>query len=635
MAWSTPTGRPGRRRAGTNPLSSRRLLIVWIVLLLAGLGLVLRLVTLQVQDGTSLREKARQQQMVALRPFIPRRQLVDRNGTVLAVDKPVYTLFAHPFLFDPGVTPADVAAKLSPILEKPIDQLTERLSKEDTSIQLEYWMSEDVADRINRLNINGLEMVQQQRRLYPQQELMAEAVGYVNVDHEGQAGVEYAQQKLLERDMKPVMLSRDGHGSLVAANVPPGFLNADQVSVQLTLDTRLQRVARYALRQQLRNYRAKRGAVLVMDATDGSILVMASEPTYNPNQYYNYDVSLFRNWTVTDLYEPGSTFKPVNVAIALEAGAIKPDTTFYDEGQISVGGWPIQNFDYRDVGPNGEIAIPQILERSSNVGMVHIIQQLEPEVYYGWLERLGLGQTTGIDLPFESSSQIKAQDQFTAYPIEPATTAFGQGFSLTPIQLAQFHSMLANGGRLVVPHVVRGLLNEQRELFWQPSLPPPRQIFSTNTAQTVVSMMQGVVDKGTGRPAYVPGYRIAGKTGTAQKAAPDGGYMESAKITSFVAIFPAEAPRYTVLAVIDEPQGEDAFGSTVAAPIVKALVEAIITSQGIPPSHPDEMPPLGSTPTPGPFDNGALTPDSPDSAEGSQTEAGSNASPMPEPTSTP
>ncbi len=579
-----------------------RVLLVWALLLVGGLGLGLRLALLQLQQGTSLREKAQQQQLVALRPFIPRRQVVDRNGTILAVDKPVYTLFAHPFLFKSGVTPEQVAAALSPILEKPAADLVQRLSQKETTIQIEYWMSEETADRINRLRIDGLETVQQQRRLYPLQDLAAEVVGYVNVDHEGQAGIEYAQQKLLERDMPPVMLARDGGGSLMAANVPPGFLDADQASVQLTLDVRLQRTARYVLRQQLQNFRAQRGAVIVMDANDGAILAMVSEPTYNPNRYYDYDVSLFRNWTVTDLYEPGSTFKPINVAIALETGAITPDSHFYDPGQISVSGWPIQNFDYNDVGAHGELTVPQILEKSSNVGMVQIMAQLQPEVYYGWLERLGLGQNTGVDLPFESPSQIKRQEQFVAYSIESATAAFGQGFSLTPLQLVQLEATLANGGRLVVPHIVRGLLNEQGELFWQPSLPPPRQVFSTNTAQTVIRMMQGVVEDGTGQAARVPGYRIAGKTGTAQKAGPNGGYLERAKITSFVGIFPAGAPRYIVLAVIDEPQGDDAFGSTVAAPIVKAVIENLITAHGISPSHPDEMPALNSEPTPGAFD---------------------------------
>ena len=321
-----------------------------------------------------------------------------------------------------------------------------------------------------------------------------------------------------------------------------------------------------------------------MDAWDGSLLALVSQPTYNPNEYSKADISLFKNWTVADLYEPGSTFKPLNVAIALEAGVIKPEDVFNDPGYIQVSDRTIRNAENKRYG---RINISQILQHSSNIGMVQIIQRLQPSVYYGWLERLGLGQSVDdTDLPFTVSSQLKRQEEFLATPVEPATTSFGQGFSLTPLQLVQMHGALANGGRLVTPHVVQGLIDTKGQVHYSPNRATPRQIFSPTTTLKVVEMMESVVDDGTGRASQIPGYRIAGKTGTAEKASRAGGYITGAKITSFVGILPVESPRYVVLALVDNPRGENAYGSTVAAPIAKSVMEALITIEQIPPSKP-------------------------------------------------
>ena len=602
-------------------LFKRRTVLIWIIIALAVFGLLVRLVYLQVISAPDLLEKARKQQMFTLRPFIPRRTITDRKGAVLALDRPVYTLFAYPHLFQKSVptqkeSPTEeIATKLAPILGRPVDKLLSVLNRDTTSIQVEYWLSEENADRIYNLRISGLELILQRHRLYPQQDLAAELLGYVNVDHRGQAGIELSQEKLLERTDQAPTVSRDGFGNLIPNRIPAGMIQSDRTSLQLTIDSRIQRTARQILKQQMVKFKAKRGSVIVMDVRDGGLLTLVTEPTYDPNRYYEADVKLFKNWAVSDLYEPGSTFKPINVAIALEAGAIQPDTVFNDEGSLTIGGWPVANFDYETVGAVGSLSISQILERSSNVGMVHIVQKMKPSVYYGWLERIGMGDISGIDLPSETPSTLKPQEQFIEYVIEPATAAFGQGFSLTPIQMVQLHGILASGGKLLTPHVVKGLINEDGEEYYQTKLPTPRQVISPATAQRVVDMMTNVVEKGTGKPARIPGYRLGGKTGTAQKAASNGGGYSNAKITSFVGIFPAQEPRYVVLAVIDEPIGSDASGSTVAAPIVKTVIEDIIVSEGIPPSHPEEViskiPNLTQpevTPSPSPQDAPTPTP---------------------------
>ncbi len=556
-----------------------RLLLVWAVLVAAELGLACRLIYLQLIEAPALRQQAQAQQLMPLRPFSARRPVVDRNGNVLAIDQSVYTLYAHPFLFKQP--PEAIAAQLAPILNRSTADLTRLFKTSRSGIPVAYALSDSVADQVKKVRVDGIELNPQRQRLYPQADLTANVVGYVNTEHEGQAGIEYSLQKQLEPQARSAKVSQDGQGSLMPDFVPSGFLRADDQKLQLTLDTRLQRAARAALRQKLAQYRAQRGTVIVMDTQDGSLLALVSEPSYNPNRYYEADPALFKNWALADLYEPGSTFKPINVAIALETGSIQPNSTFYDEGQIAVGGWPIQN--NGGPAPKGSLSVSEILEVSSNIGMVHIMQKVKPALYFDWLMRLGIGQAIDSDLPFEASGQFKSKAQFQDYPIEPATTAFGQGFSVTPLQMAQLHAVLANGGKLVTPHVVQGLFNQAGEMVWKPSL-PVRQVFSPATARTVVSMMGNVVEKGTGKPAQIPGYQLGGKTGTAQKAA--GGFYSSARVTSFVGIFPLAAPRYVVLAVVDEPKGEDAYGSTVAAPVVKAVIETLITTEGIAPSKP-------------------------------------------------
>ncbi|MEH2448962.1 MAG: penicillin-binding protein 2 [Nostoc sp.] len=556
-----------------------RLFIVWGALMAAGLGLGVNLYNLQIVRGAKLTEQARNQQMVNLRPFMPRRPVVDRNSNLLAIDRPVYTLYAHPKLFDKSNE--DMAERLAPILAKDTAELVKTFQSKRSGIILAPDLPEEMIDRVISLRLNGLEWIQKYSRYYPPDDLVADVVGYVNLDRRGQAGVEYSQEKLLERPVQTVRLSRSGNGDLMPDHAPEGFLHFDDLQLQLTIDSRLQRIARVALKQQMEKFNAKRGAVIVMDALDGSLLALVSQPNYNPNEYSKANISLFKNWTVADLYEPGSTFKPLNVAIALENGVIKPDDMFNDSGSIRVANYTIKN---AMSNANGRISIAQILQYSSNIGMVQIIQRLKPSIYYNWLERLGLGQKVDTDLPFEVGGRLKSQEEFIASPIEPATTSFGQGFSMTPLQLVQMHGALANGGKLVTPHVVRGLIDSKGQMHDSPPRTIPRQIFSAATTQKVVQMMETVVTDGSGKAAQIPGYRIAGKTGTAQKASPNGGYIKGARMTSFVAILPVESPRYVVFAVVDEPKGESAYGSTVAAPIVKSVIEALIPLEEIPPS---------------------------------------------------
>ncbi|EAZ91184.1 peptidoglycan D,D-transpeptidase FtsI family protein [Crocosphaera chwakensis] len=568
-----------RGETKTLTLPKFRLLLVWAFLVSAMLGLGWKTYQLQIVQAEELKEKARLQQTVNIRPYIPRRSMIDSEGNILATDHLEYILYVHPIQFK--LPPAEVADKLSSVLENRTPQeLIERFKQRKTGIPVARNLHEGIAEQIQKLGLDGVEVNETYVRFYPQEKMMADVVGFVDHERQGQAGVELSQEKLLQRDLESLYVQRTALGAILPNSLPQDLLKSNDWRVQLTVDMRLQRAVRAALQKQVNKFNAKRGAVIVMDATDGSILSLVCEPTFDPNTFYKSSIELLKNWTVSDLYEPGSTFKPLNVALALEAGVIQRNTVIHDSGLVTVDGWPIKNASKTG---NGSINIAEVLQTSSNVAMVHMMRRLKKEDYYNRLQALEINQKTGIDLPGEVAGRLKRKEVFTERSIEVATASFGQGFSLTPMKLVQLHGALANGGKLVTPHLVKGLVDIEGTLHWQPDY-PSKQIISPEVSQTVVELMETVVDKGSGEPAKTEGYRIGGKTGTAQKAGPRGGYLPNAKITSFVSILPVESPRYVVLVVVDEPKGGNTYGSTVAAPVAKLVMDALISLKGIPPA---------------------------------------------------
>ncbi|WP_159789092.1 peptidoglycan D,D-transpeptidase FtsI family protein [Sodalinema gerasimenkoae] len=559
--------------------SRLRLLVVWAVLVVAGLGLIFNLFTLQILDRTRFQQQAAAQQQPPPRSLVPRRMIVDARGVPLALDSPVFDLYAHPKLFT--APSQEIAAELGVLLNESPAQLQHKFNSAPTGIPLANWLPQQVAVPIARLRFDGLELIRSSRRLYPQKESAAAVLGYVDADGNGRAGLESTQNEVLEREV--VWVGEDPQKTGIIDRAAPPFARFDDQRLQLTLDTRLQRTAEAVLAQKMEEFGAKQGTVIVMDAWDGSLLSFVSLPSYDPNEFYEAPVERFRNWALSDLYEPGSTFKPINVAIALESGAIRPTDTFNDPGRIMVDGWPISNYDYAYAGGRGELTLTDILRDSSNVGMVRIMERMEASDYYDWLQRVELGELTQIDLSPETEGLLKSRQAFLASPVEAATTSFGQGFAITPIQLVRLYGSLANGGYLVTPHVVQGLTDTAGRLQQEPQRPQQVRIFSEETVRQVVKMMEDAVEEGTGQNARIPGYRIAGKTGTAQKSLGNGGgYSSSAVVASFLAIFPAENPRYLVFVALDEPLS--GTGGQVAAPVSRSVIERMITLYQIPPS---------------------------------------------------
>ena len=586
-----PAPREGRRPRRNKvvdfqPVPPRRL---WLVygLLAAGLsGLALRLAWVQVIQGNELLNRARAIQTQTITPLGRRRTIVDRQGRLVALDEERFTVWAHPRYFSfPGDdigrlrSPLDVARKLSPVLAKPMGDLLKAMEGRKSGVKLTSELDPETAQRVRELGISGVDLEAYPQRVYPQAGLFANVVGFLNLERIPQAGLEQSRDRDLRRQEASRSLRRGADGTPLPDGLKPGVLYGDDLKLQLTLDARLQQVAQMALAKQVKQWKAQRGAALVMDVSNGELLALASTPTYNPNQFWKYKPGLFREWSVQDLYEPGSTFKPINLAIALQENAIDPSGKVNDSGKLTIGGWPIFNHDRKG---NGVIDFPTVLQVSSNVGMVEAMRRVQSARFWHWLHTLGIDNTPDTDLPGAVAGQLKSLETFKTQPIEPATAAFGQGFNLTPLKLIQLHAMLANGGRLVSPHITRGLRSGD-DLA---SAPPASgvQLIRPAIAQTVLNWMETVVEKGSGRGVQIPGHRIGGKTGTAQKAR-NGVYVSGAKITSFIAHLPINNPRYVVLVVVDEPKGENAYGSTVAVPVAKQIIEALLVLEKIPPSR--------------------------------------------------
>ena len=360
---SSPRSTPEQIRDFRLKSPRLRLISVWLLLLVGMLGLGSRLAYLQLAIGDELKVRAKEQQTARITPRAARRQMVDRQGNVVAMDRVLYTLYVHPMLFKQS--DEEIASALSTVIDQEPGKLAQMFAGQESGIQLNNDISEETAKRLQVLRLDGLELIPSPQRVYPQSELFSQVTGYIDLDGVPEAGVELGFEDQLRYD-----------DPKAGEPTPLQQVTRDDLQMQLTIDSRLQRIAQEGLAQVVAEYNAKRGVVLVMDSRTGEILTLAIAPTYDPNKYYDANIEYFKNWAVSDLYEPGSTFKPINVAIALENGNIQATDSVNDEGRIQVGEWPIQNVDHDFIAPRGLISITDVLRYSSNVGMVRIMQSV-------------------------------------------------------------------------------------------------------------------------------------------------------------------------------------------------------------------------------------------------------------------
>nr|WP_075487768.1 penicillin-binding protein 2 [Prochlorococcus marinus] len=565
------------------PLDQRRFKFLYIFSLLLIFCLFGRLVKLQVFNASDLQRKARLIQSSKTNSLKKRRSIVDRNNRLIAYDKPLYKLWAHPKYFNfPGDSInrvrsiEEVTEKLSHVLDINDEILLRKFNNKMSGIMLLDKISEEKAEKIKNLQISGLDLFKYSQRYYPQGELYSNLVGFVNDENIASAGLELHLDNQIKVFNKSNLIKRGGDGTPLPDNSAPGDFISDYKSLGLTIDSKLQKASFNALSKQVNKWKAKKGFAIVMDVNNGQILSLVAVPSYDPNKFWQYDSELFRGWYSQDLFEPGSTFKPINLALALEEKVIQKDGVVEDIGKINVGGWTLYNWDKKG---NGYIDYPKVLQVSSNVGMVKIMQNLDSKIYWDWLKNLGINKNLETDLFESTAGQLKRKDLFVNQSIESAVTSFGKGFSISPLKLVQLHAALANGGFEVTPHVT-STFKETSNRY------PKKQFFSHEASKTVLEWMESVVDKGSGSGVKIEGYRIAGKTGTSQKAL-NGSYT-SKKVCSFVATLPVNDPKYAVLVVVDEPSKSYAYGSTVAVPVAKEIIESLIVIEKIPPKIKDQ-----------------------------------------------
>lgn len=552
----------------------RRILGIFLLLFLSLGGVAAKLFFLQIQEGDRLTERATKQYQRRL-PILSRRGTIyDRTGRELAVSLKVTSVFAQPAAIE---DPADAAERLAPILGQPAKEIQARLTSDKPFVWLQRHLDPPQAEAISDLNLRGIGLFPESRRYYPRQELAAHVLGLVGLDDRGLEGLEHQYDDLLGGQPQFVVAQQDALGRIIFRQ-EESRPQAPIFDLTLTIDEVIQYTAERELARAVEHSRAKAGTAIVMDPSTGDILALANQPTYDPNNYRKANSAARRNRAVTDAFEPGSVFKVILLAGALEEGVVRPGDQFHGEnGAIEVSGVTI-----RDHEKYGWLTVRQILTQSSNVGAIKIGQKLGKSLYYHYISGFGFGSPTGLDLPGETPGLMRRPRGWSALSL--SALSLGQEISVTPVQIAAAFSAVANGGNLVRPHVVRGLRAVDGSLSRRVEPVVLRRVISSETARTLLDMMRGVVEEGTGKEAALEEYSVAGKTGTAQKLDPaTGRYSHQKVVASFVGAVPAEAPRLVILVLIDEPETLR-WGGSIAAPTFREIARDTLKYLQVPPS---------------------------------------------------
>ncbi len=557
-----------------------RLSLIWWLILVLLAGIVVKLFQHQVINHSYYAALARSQHLTA-------ETLPARRGEILVYDQELrenYPLATNVTLFSLYVVPKQIrypeltVAKLQPFLPDWEEGALLEIFKSGKLYipPLRRKMDETEAQKIRDLELPGVYITTESYRYYPEGTLAAHVLGFVNRDRFGQYGVEAFLEKELHGVDGFLRAEKDVAGQQIALGERRSLAPRDGLSVVLTLNRAIQYYAEKALKEAVVKFEAKQGSILVMDPRTGAIWAAAAYPTFDPNLYNTTPIELFTNPNVSAAYEPGSVFKVITMAGAIDAGLVSPYTTYVDSGSVQVLDRTIKNSEEKVYG---EVNMTKVLEQSINTGAIFAVQKLGKQLFYKYLKDFGFTEKTGVELSGEVAGQVKTPREWS--DVDLATMSYGQGIAVTPIQLLAATGAIANGGRLLQPHIISEILYPSGPVKIEPR--EIRQVISPQTAQILSAMMVNVVENGHGQRAAVPGYLIAGKTGTAQVPIP-GGYSKTRTIGTFVGFGPVEAPRFVILTRIDEPKTVQ-FAESSAAPLFGQIAKFILDYLQIPPTR--------------------------------------------------
>lgn len=535
-----------------------------IALLLWASVVVARLAELQLAEGSRYRARAQRQQERRIEVSPLRGSIFDRSGRPLAVSVEVSSVYAIP----DDVKDVEATARvLARHLAVPETTLLARLRQKKGFVWIARKIDRVAATALKKAKIPGIHLVAETKRSYPKGSLAAAVLGYVGLDDKGLGGLEHSYDQVIRGKPGEVVALTDARRSTYGeAEVANGRPPQEGASLVVSIDSGIQFAAEQALGEVVVESQAKSGVVILLDPADGSVLAMATAPGFDPNDYGRYPADGRRNRAIADAHEPGSTFKIVTGAVALQNGVVTLDETIdTGDGTIRVGNVVISEHDLKKFGA---LTLAGVIEHSSNVGIIRVGLRLGPQRLWAGATALGVGRATGIDLPGENSGIFRRPERWSM--LSNATISMGQEVSLTPLQLVRVAAAIANGGKLVRPRLVRRIAHpDGRVETFEPS--PAERVLSEETARTVRDLMVGVVEHGTGKKAAIPGFAVAGKTGTAQKAG-IGGYQPGRYVSSFVGFAPSENPRIVGLVLIEEPRGGRYYGGDIAAPVFSRVV---------------------------------------------------------------
>jgi cell division protein FtsI (penicillin-binding protein 3) len=518
-----------------------------------------RLFSLQVYQYSDLVEAAKRQSSDRVSSVSRRGTIYDRNGRDLAISLGASSISARP---SQVVDPKRAAAALSAALSLPAEKILERLQAKKAFVWIKRSVSTEEAQAVTRLMLKGIESDAESKRFYPKQQQAAHLLGFVGTDDRGLEGLELQYDAYLAGKRKWIVQQQDAKRRPIFREEAGEAQGSD---LHLTIDEVIQYIAERELEAAVTQSGALSGSAIVMDPFSGEILALANYPTFDPNAYTEASAFARRNRAVADYYEPGSAFKAIVGAGALEERLVRPEDRFDGEGgAIQVGGVTI-----RDHERFGVITFAEILAHSSNVGAIKVGMRLGKSLYYNYISGFGFGNLTKIDLPGETPGMIRRPKEWSALSL--ASLSIGQEISVSPLQMLVAMSAIANGGNLVRPYVVKSIVAADGKVIRENAPMQVRRVISEATSRTLATVLKGVVTEGTGKAAAVEGFDVAGKTGTSQKLEPaTGRYSRQKVVASFVGFVPVEQPRLAIIVIIDEPSTLR-WGGSIAAPTFREI----------------------------------------------------------------